>query len=451
MYCFSLKKPFSGFAHHIHIRAIAKLAVYVFTFFSLISTCFSEAIAFISQQKSTTLYIVRHAETMLPVSEETPLNPIGKQRAQDLAEVLNQQTIHAIYTSHMNCDKETAKNVAKDKRLIINTYDSSNTKSFLERILSRRKGQNVLIVGNLETIISMLQQLSSNFAPTSLDKKDYSILFEVLVNTDNIADVTRIQYSESESMVGPSNNNDELIMNNSVSTKQAPSSISFDIAPSTSQTNTFSIGNPETKTPEDTKQSATPSIAPSNTIAPSKTNPKSETNLIRPTESKNIELKTKAKKPKAVPEISPEPILPSLKDESYNLNKNSLMLLGYDLVAYFKENKAIKGQEKFATEYRGAIFYFDTKKNLNTFLETPEKYLPQYGGWCALGMSIEGIKDGYSADKYPADPENFKIIGDKLYVFYKTLDYDALQKWNEETDEAACIQRADKYWQKINE
>ncbi len=368
-------------------------------------------------QDSTVFYIVRHAETEMTITGEKSLSQTGNQRTKDLVQALEAAPINAIYTSQATCDKETAKNVAKNKRLIINTYDSQNIETFLDRILKQRKGQQVLLVGNLESITKLLQILSPSFSTTSIEKENYSTLFEVMIPSDNNAQITRIQYSQTGAIIRPGN---DLTADN-----QITPSIETPIKSTGSFATTIS-NKPSTKTNGliDVSPTTEKEVVQTKEI-------KEEIRNIAP--SKTIQ----------------ENKLPPL-GKSYNINKKRILLLGYDLVAYFKSNKAIKGTEKYTHTYREAIFHFSSRKNLNTFVANPEKYLPKYGGWCALGMSIDGVKDGYKADKYPADPENFKIIGDELYVFYKTLDYDSLQKWNEETNEAACIERADKFWEKEN-
>lgn len=365
---------------------------------------------------STTLYIVRHAETQPPQKES--LSPTGKQRAKDLSTALESKTLHAIYASHKIPDKETAKIVAKNKRLFINTYDAQNMSAFQSRILKQRKGQNVLIVGSLESITVLLQNLSASFSTTSINPNQFNTLYEVHISSDNSTNITQIQYSELGTIIGPV---DAPTMDYQTQTNDKALPLEFKtVANTPPSVSDIVISKPE-EAPTNTdlsKNSSSPETKTGTTIGPD-----------------------------SVEEIE-EQKLPSLV-KTYNLTKKGIVLLGYDVVAYFKNEKAIEGEEKFATSYRGATFYFSSRKNLNTFKENPESYLPKYGGWCALGMSIEGTKDGYKADKYAADPENFKIIGGELYVFYKTLDYDGLTKWNEEADEAACIERADKFWEKM--
>ncbi|MGB0932384.1 MAG: YHS domain-containing (seleno)protein, partial [Chitinophagales bacterium] len=397
---------------------------YIWLFlFCLLLSFFSISLFANNDPNSTTLYIVRHAETQSPLKGD--LSPTGKQRAKDLSTALQTKTLHAIYTSHKMPDKETAKIVAKNKRLFINTYDAKNMSAFQARILKQRKGQNVLIVGSLETITLLLQDLSTSFSTASINPNQFNTMYEVQISADNSTNITQVQYSELGTIIGPAGappmdyqtQSDEkqdfleFTNNSTPNNSLSPVSVS-DIV----------ISKPEevSITTTDLSQNTPPS------------NSKVEkTSVIS---SNSVKEKEEQK-------------LPSLL-KTFNLTKKGIVLLGYDVVAYFKNEKAIKGEEKFATVYRDATFHFSNRKNLNTFKENPESYLPKYGGWCALGMSIEGMKDGYKADKYAADPENFKIIGGELYVFYKTLDYDGLTKWNEEADEAACIKRADKFWEK---
>ena len=63
-----------------------------------------------------------------------------------------------------------------------------------------------------------------------------------------------------------------------------------------------------------------------------------------------------------------------------------------------------------------------------TFRVSPEKYLPEYGGWCAFGMS--------KGEKFPVDPENFKIVDGRLLLFLKNDDVDARELWEKENAEA---------------
>ncbi len=118
--------------------------------------------------------------------------------------------------------------------------------------------------------------------------------------------------------------------------------------------------------------------------------------------------------------------------------EGSLAIQGYDPVSYFK-GKPQKGKKEFSKQYRGANYRFASSQNRDEFAKKPGKYTPEYGGWCAYAMA-----DG---DKVSIDPETYKIIDGKLYLFYHTLLSNTLKKWNE--DEKSLHKKADAAWQKI--
>lgn len=86
---------------------------------------------------------------------------------------------------------------------------------------------------------------------------------------------------------------------------------------------------------------------------------------------------------------------------------------GYDTVAYFTEGKAMKGSEKFAHEWLGTPWHFANAEHRDLFTANPTKYAPQYGGYCTLGVGL----DGHAAENI--DPEkSWRIIDGKLYFVY---------------------------------
>ncbi|WP_259014632.1 YHS domain-containing (seleno)protein [Emticicia fluvialis] len=127
---------------------------------------------------------------------------------------------------------------------------------------------------------------------------------------------------------------------------------------------------------------------------------------------------------------------PNTRARQFNL-ENGLAIQGYDPVAYFNEHKAIKGNKQWNTSYEGASYWFGSPANKETFLKDPKKYEPQYGGWCAYAMGATG-------EKVEIDPETFKILNGKLYLFYHSWVNNTLPKWNK--DEANLKQKADKNW-----
>lgn len=123
----------------------------------------------------------------------------------------------------------------------------------------------------------------------------------------------------------------------------------------------------------------------------------------------------------------------------FNLEKG-VAIQGYDPVAYFTQNKAVKGKKEFAVAAEGVTYYFSTAENKELFKKDFKKYEPQYGGWCAYAM-------GATSEKVEIDPETFKIAGGKLYLFYHSWTNNTLTKWNK--DEANLKPKADASWTKI--
>jgi YHS domain-containing protein len=125
--------------------------------------------------------------------------------------------------------------------------------------------------------------------------------------------------------------------------------------------------------------------------------------------------------------------------KSFNIEKG-LAIQGYDPVAYFKSNKAVKGKKELAAQYEGITYHFSTQANKDEFLKNPKAYEPQYGGWCAYAMGATG-------EKVEIDPETFKILNGKLYLFYHSWSNNTLTKWNKE--EAKLKMAADNSWKKF--
>jgi YHS domain-containing protein len=106
---------------------------------------------------------------------------------------------------------------------------------------------------------------------------------------------------------------------------------------------------------------------------------------------------------------------------------------GYDPVAYFTDNKAVEGVSDFKSELNGATYFFVSKEHKDLFDANPSKYLPQFGGYCAYGVSINKTVN--------IDPTAFQIIDGKLYLQYSKA---ILDKFNQ--DAAGNLQKAQSNW-----
>jgi YHS domain-containing protein len=109
---------------------------------------------------------------------------------------------------------------------------------------------------------------------------------------------------------------------------------------------------------------------------------------------------------------------------------------GYDAVAYFTEHKAVKGSEKFTYHWLGANWHFASAENRELFRREPVRYAPQYGGYCADGVSAGTITTNI-------DPKAWRIIDGKLYLSYDPGAADGLEKSHSK------VVNSQKYWPEV--
>jgi YHS domain-containing protein len=126
----------------------------------------------------------------------------------------------------------------------------------------------------------------------------------------------------------------------------------------------------------------------------------------------------------------------NLHTKHFNLEKG-VALKGYDPVAYFIQKKAVMGSDKITSVADGVTYFFSSAANKAIFQKDGTKYEPQYGGWCAYAM-------GNSGEKVDIDPETFKIVNGKLYLFYHSWVNNTLNKWNLEENKLKT--NAEKNW-----
>jgi YHS domain-containing protein len=106
----------------------------------------------------------------------------------------------------------------------------------------------------------------------------------------------------------------------------------------------------------------------------------------------------------------------------FGYEPSGIAIRGIDTVAYFTQGKPVKGSDEFTTEWQGATWKFASQTHLDLFVATPEKYAPQYGGYCAYGVFKDNL--------VKIEPENWTIIDDKLYLNFN----DKFQKkWEKDT------------------
>jgi YHS domain-containing protein len=106
-------------------------------------------------------------------------------------------------------------------------------------------------------------------------------------------------------------------------------------------------------------------------------------------------------------------MIKDIRPISWGLHKpvyqpNGIALAGYDVVSYF-QGKPGMGSKQYSFVWKESTWLFSSAENLETFKSTPEKYEPQFGGYCTVAVST-----GFTA---PGDPSIYAIRDGKLFIF----------------------------------
>jgi len=118
-------------------------------------------------------------------------------------------------------------------------------------------------------------------------------------------------------------------------------------------------------------------------------------------------------------------------------NNNGIAIRGYDPVAYFLVQKPVEGSDAYTLDWSGSKWKFISQANLDSFTLAPLKYAPQYGGYCAYGVSENHTS--------PTDPKAWTIVNDKLYLNYSL---EVKEYWLKDT--VSRIKTANEYWPSLN-
>jgi YHS domain-containing protein len=119
--------------------------------------------------------------------------------------------------------------------------------------------------------------------------------------------------------------------------------------------------------------------------------------------------------------------------ELLNVDGNRVAIQGYDPVAFFTDSRPVKGNPQFQSEYHGAKYYFASSEHKAAFDKEPAKYEPQFGGYCAYGVS--------QGHKAPVEIEAWQIVNGRLLMQY---DLDIKSKFNQ--DQQGTLKKADENW-----
>ena len=115
---------------------------------------------------------------------------------------------------------------------------------------------------------------------------------------------------------------------------------------------------------------------------------------------------------------------------------SKIAVSGYDPVAFFTEARAVNGSPFISADYQGATYFFATEEHKKVFAENPTRYTPQFGGYCAYGVSLGKL--------FPVDINTWQVREGKLYL---NLNADVLKKFN--ADLRGNMAKAEQHWPEL--
>ncbi len=124
------------------------------------------------------------------------------------------------------------------------------------------------------------------------------------------------------------------------------------------------------------------------------------------------------------------------KSGLFGYKPSGIAVRGYDTVAYFTLGKPVEGSDDYTTEWSGALWKFSSREHLDLFVGDPEKYAPQYGGYCAYGVAV--------GDLVKIEADLWTILDGKLYLNYNNK---LNNRWKKDT--AGYIEKADASFERL--
>ncbi|MFO1350989.1 MAG: YHS domain-containing (seleno)protein [Gammaproteobacteria bacterium] len=125
-------------------------------------------------------------------------------------------------------------------------------------------------------------------------------------------------------------------------------------------------------------------------------------------------------------------------EDTVNIDEKGVAISGYDPVAFFKQGRAMRGDASLSANHNGVTYYFANADDRVTFLANPNKFAPQYGGFCAFNAA--------KGKKVASDPENFKLVNGKLYL---TASAEGMKAFSSSLP--SYISKADEIWARIKD
>lgn len=123
-----------------------------------------------------------------------------------------------------------------------------------------------------------------------------------------------------------------------------------------------------------------------------------------------------------------------------NIDDSKIGLQGYSPVSYLDLGLAQRGLKQHKAVYKDIAYYFTSAEQKNTFTKNPQRYMPQFGGFCAFGV--------YAGAKFRVDPSKFVVSNGKYYLFLNDVEVDAKQLWID-GEEPKLVNTANNNWKTL--
>lgn len=133
--------------------------------------------------------------------------------------------------------------------------------------------------------------------------------------------------------------------------------------------------------------------------------------------------------------VAATPVIAGNPQEMVNTGPDKVAIKGYDTVAYFTEAHPVKGKPEFAFSWNDTQWHFANAPHRDLFAANPERYAPQFGGFCSMALVVGKIKD--------IDPQAWTIVDDKLYLNFTKAFRDKFRENKTEN-----IEKAEENWTK---
>ena len=153
----------------------------------------TENIEPIKSTETTTFFFVRHAEKEKD-QKDPALTEEGRERANQLAKILQDVPLDAIYSSDYNRTKQTAEPIAKQKGISVQLYDPSDLEGTGKSILEKHERGKILVVGHSNSTPNFINLIAGSEKASSIDESEYSNLYILNLHTWGDAEVLQLRY-----------------------------------------------------------------------------------------------------------------------------------------------------------------------------------------------------------------------------------------------------------------